>query len=188
MPKAGEIATSLYGAWRLAHLDAGGMRYFGTSVEAFWGSFFAAIIVGPFFSILMVMRFELGLVETTAERFVAVEAIAYVIAWVVFPYIMLGIARLLERDEHYVRFIVAYNWAAVLQNALYMPIVALTITGAMPPALASALGLITLAVILFYTWFITRTALDIAGPAAVAIVLLDLILSIFVDAYADSIL
>jgi hypothetical protein len=164
------------------------MAYFETTVGAFWRSFFAAAIVGPFFALLMGLRYGLGLVETPLARFVAVEAIAYVIAWVAFPFVMLSIARLIDRDERYLGYIVAYNWAAVLQNALYMPIVGLTVAGALPAALASALGLVALSVIMLYTWFITRTALDIGAPAAVGIVVFDFILSIFIDAFADSML
>ena len=185
VPSAGEVARSLYGAWRLAHLDAGAMAYFGDTPEAFWRSFFAAVIVGPFFAVLMAMRFDLGLVETTVSRFAAVEAIAYVVAWTAFPVVMASAVKMLDRDEHYIRYIVAYNWAAVLQNALYMPIVALTVAGAIPPALASALGLVALAVILLYTWFITRTALDITGVAALGLVLLDVIIRVFVKSIAN---
>ena len=188
MPSVREVVFAFYGAWRLALLDAGGISYFGTTSDAFWRSFFAAIIIAPFFAVVMALRYGLGMVEVDPARFVAVEAIAYVTGWLAFPYVMLSIARLLDRDEHYVRFIVAYNWAAVLQNVLYMPIICLARIGALPDAMSATLQFVALLVILFYTWFITRTALDIGGPAAVAIVLFDLILGIFINVYADNML
>ena len=42
IPTTREIVFGLYGAWRLAHLDRGGLGYFDASVEGFWKSFFAA--------------------------------------------------------------------------------------------------------------------------------------------------
>jgi hypothetical protein len=195
MPSVREIVFAFYGAWRLALLDAGGIAYFGTTTDAFWRSFFAAAIIAPFFAVVMALRYSLDMGDVSLDmsdvdpaRFVTIEAIAYVTGWVAFPYAMLSIARLIDRDEHYVRFIVAYNWTAVLQNALYMPIICLAMIGALPDGLSAILQFVALAVILFYTWFITRTALDIGGPAAVAIVLFDLILGIFINVYADKML
>ena len=47
MPDRQEVASSLYGAWRLACLDESGMGYFNISVEGFWRSFFAAVLLAP---------------------------------------------------------------------------------------------------------------------------------------------
>ena len=47
MITAREVTAALYGSWRLARLDPGGMAYFNRTVEGFWNSFFAAVIVAP---------------------------------------------------------------------------------------------------------------------------------------------
>ncbi len=188
MPSVREVVFAFYGAWRLALLDAGGISYFGTTSDAFWRSFFAAIIIAPFFAVVMALRYGLGMVEVDPARFVAVEAIAYVTGWLAFPYVMLSIARLLDRDEHYVRFIVAYNWAAVLQNALYLPIPMMGITGVLAVNVANGLGMLALVLILVYTWFITKTALEVSAAAAAGVLALDLGLSIFITSVAGSML
>ena len=103
-------------------------------------------------------------------RFITLEAIAYVIAWVAFPLLMASLARLLDRDDYYIRYIVAYNWAAVLQNLLYIPIAILAAAGVLSIALSNTLGLMALALIVAYTWFITRTALEVAAGMAAGIV------------------
>ncbi len=188
MPSAQEAVLSLYGAYRLARFDARGMTYFETSIEGFWRSFFAAVIVAPFYAVLLFMRYAASETGVGAMRFASVEAIAYVIAWVAFPLAMVFLARVLKREERYLGYIVAYNWAAVLQNGLYLPLGMLGVTAAVPVGAANVLGLIALSLILVYTWFIARVALNVgAGPAA-ALVALDLVLSVFINAVASAML
>lgn len=56
MPKFSEIATALYGAYRLARLDPQGMQYFDLSIGGFWRSFFAAVLMAPFFALLILLQ------------------------------------------------------------------------------------------------------------------------------------
>ncbi len=188
MLTAREAVNSLYGAYRLARFDAGGMAFFETSVGGFWRSFSAALIIAPPYALLLIMRFQGGTEEAGGFRFAFVEAIAYVIAWVAFPLVMVSLARLFERQGNYLRYIVAYNWAAVLQNGLYLPLALLAVAGAIAPGPSAALAVIVLSLILVYTWFITRTALDLSAAAAAGIVALDLVLSLFIDAVAGNML
>ncbi len=188
MPSAREAVLSLYGAYRLARFDARGLTYFVTSFEGFWRSFFAAVIVAPFYVVLLSMRYAAGETGVGAMRFASVEAIAYVIAWVAFPLARVFLARVLTREERYLGYIVAYNWAAVLQNGLYLPLGMLGVTAAVPAGAANVLGLIALSLILVYTWFIARVALDVGAGAAAALVALDLVLSVFINAVASAML
>ena len=188
MLSAREAATSLYGAYRLARFDARGMTYFETSLAGFWRSFFAAVIVAPMFAVVLAMRYAAGGNGVDGVRFAAVEAIAYVIAWVAFPLVMVSLARLLKREERYLGYIVAYNWASVLQNGLYLPLVMLGLSGIMPAETAGPLSLIALSLILVYGCFIAKVALDVSAWTAVALVALDLVLSVFVDIAASSML
>ena len=188
MLSAREAATSLYGAYRLARFDTRGMTYFETSLGGFWRSFYAAVIVAPMFAVLLVMRYAAGGVAVGGVRFAAVEAIAYVIAWVAFPLVMVTLARRLDREERYLGYIVAYNWASVLQNGLYLPLVMLGVAGVIPVETAGPLSLITLSLILVYGWFIAKVALDVGAGTAVALVALDLVLSVFIDIAASSML
>ncbi len=188
MLSAREAATSLYGAYRLARFDARGMTYFETSLAGFWRSFYAAVIVAPVFAVLLLMRYAAGGAAVDGVRFAAVEAIAYVIAWVAFPLVMVSLARVLDREERYLGYIIAYNWAAVLRNAFYMPVVMLGVTGTVPAETARTLGLIALSVVLVYTWFITWTALNVSAGTAAALVALDFVLSVFINAVASAML
>ncbi|MEE9317791.1 MAG: hypothetical protein V3U48_05825, partial [Rhodospirillales bacterium] len=111
--------------------------------------------------------------------------IAYVIAWVAFPVIMATVTKAIDRERHFIRFIVAYNWAGVLHNALYLPIVIFGMAGLLAQAGANTLALLAISLIIIYTWFITRTALDVTGAQAAGIVGLDFLISIFINAVAN---
>ena len=188
MLSAREAAYSLYGAYRLARLDAGGMAYFDASLEGFWRSFYAAAFVAPFFALLLALRYADGMVAASPLRYAAIEAIVYVIAWLAFPVAMLTVVRMLGREKRLIGFIVAYNWAAVLQNALYLPIPMMGMTGVLTVNAANGLGMLALLLILGYTWFITKTALEVSATVAAGIVALDLGLSIFITSVADGML
>jgi hypothetical protein len=185
MVPAREIVASLYGAYRLARADGEGLKFFNDSTEGFWRSFFAAVLVLPFYFVLLVVRHATTMEHMAAFRFYAVEMIAYVIAWVAFPLVMASLVRVFHRDRFYVRFIVAYNWAAVLQNGVYLPIAILTAAGLLSDPLANTLGLLAIAVIVVYVWFVTRVALEIEAGKAAGIVGLDFLLSILINAVAE---
>ena len=81
MPPAHDIAAALYGAYRLARYDVSGHKYFDVSNAGFWRSFFAAVLIAPFYFVLLNLQFA-EFSDVPAIRFFALESIAYVIAWV----------------------------------------------------------------------------------------------------------
>ena len=182
-----EAARSLYGAYRLARFDPSGMAYMDTSVRGFWNSFYAAVATLPFFLVLLVVDYLLERSDDLV-RFAAVQSIGYVIGWVLFPLVMVGIVRALDREPRYLGYVVAYNWGAVLQNAFYTPAALLVASSGPGLSAAGLLAVAVLAFVLFYTWFITRTALDISAKTAALIVLLDVFLSIFLSNVTDALI
>ncbi len=188
MPNLREIVFSLYGTYRLARLDKGGVGYFDISVKGFWNSFFAAVIVAPFYGLLLYQRYAAGLEDAHPLRYVAIETIAYVILWVAFPLVMASMARILDRERQYMGYIIVYNWAQVLQNAVHLPLTYLGAAEAAPSDMVNALQLIVLTVLLGYTGFITVTVLEVAVMTAVGVVFLDFVMSVFINAIAFSII
>jgi len=177
---------ALYGAYRLARLDPDGMGFFEATTDAFWRSFKAALLIAPFYGLLLALRFEAGEIGATVWRYGAVETIAYVLSWVAFPVLMLGVTKRFDCEGNYLRFIVAYNWAAVPQNMLYLPVAMLSVTGVISADAAGFFALVVLMLIVGYVWFITRTALDITPARAAIIVAMDFALSILINAYAEA--
>lgn len=186
MPSTREIIFALYGAYRLARLDKGGVAYFDISVPGFWKSFFAAVIVAPFYGLLLYQRYAAGLEGSQPLRYVAVEAIAYVILWVAFPLVMASMARILDRERQYMGYIIVYNWAQILENAVHLPLTYLGATEIAPTDMVNALQLIVLTVLLAYTGFITVTVLEVTVMTAVGVVFLDFVMSVFINAIAFS--
>ena len=136
----------------------------------------------------MLVRFNIGDVETPLYRYLAIQTIAYVIAWVAFPLVMDRLVRVVDRDNCYIRYIVPYNWISVIQNAVYLPIVILGTIGTLAPETSNGLAFVTLVWVLVYSWFVTRTALDVPGYVAGGLVTVDLLLSVLINAIADSML
>lgn len=188
MITARDLAYGLFGAWRLAHFDRSGMQYFEDTAEAYWKSFFAAIIVLPAFIVMELLTIAARPEAAQAAhplRVIVVFAIFYIISWAAFPVVMIKLAEMLDRRERYIRFIVAANWSTIIQVAVALPALTLVTVGG-----SGATQLIYLAAtlaILTYGWFITRTALDIPGVAAAGIVALDLTLSILIASIGDAV-
>jgi len=181
IPSLPEIVYSLYGAWRLARLDVTGMEVFDRSVAGFWKSFFAAVLVAPAY--LAMVLIELGDMTTTAGPLgiFIVQSLVYVIVWLAYPLIMFYLTDQIGRAEKYIGFVVALNWASVIQMLVFLPVVFLNVAEILPGAI---LGLVTLGIflaILFYQGFVTRTALDISGPAAGALVVFAFILQHIIE-------
>ena len=188
MISATHLTTALYGAYRLARADRNGMTYFDSSLDGFWLSFFAAVLVAPIFFLLMMIRFENGGIDATAFRFFSIEAIAYTIGWFLFPLIVYYLVQALEKEKRYFGFIIAYNWASVIQNSVYLPFAISFELGVFEGRSAELINLFLLCLVLAYTWFITKTALDVSGFVASGIVVLDVGVWIMLNMITDTML
>ena len=182
------VTNALYGAYRLARADTNGLSYFDNSAAGFWRSFFAAVLIAPLFLILLIIRFSVDDIGASAIRFYTFEAIAYVIGWVLFPLVVFYLVETLGKQERYVGFIIAYNWAAVLQNGFYLPFAILFQLGLIPGEAAGLLNLLLLGLVLAYTWFVAKSALDISGAVAGGIIILDVGLWVALTVITESFL
>lgn len=175
-----ETFAGLYGAYRLARLDTGGMTFFDQTLAGFWRSFYAAIIVAPLFVVLLAVQHATGDIPVSPWRFLAVESSAYIVGWFAFPLVMVTVADSFNRADRYIGFIVAYNWASVWQNLLYLPFLILAELGIIAISPARLANELILVVVLAYIWFIAKTALQISTWQAILIIALDFSLAIFI--------
>ncbi len=183
-----QATRALYGAWRLARMDPSGMAFFDTSVDGFRRSFWAVGIVAPFYVVFLLLSQNAGLDQAGAVRYWAVESLSYVIGWTAFPVVMLTVSKSLDRAANFLRYIVAYNWAAVLQYAVFLPIAILVPAGFMAGDTANALMLVIFVPIIVYVWFVTKTALGVPDGTAAAIVGLDFLITLIIDAASQNML
>jgi hypothetical protein len=182
MIPASEIARSLYGAGRLARFDAGGMQFFENTLDGFWRSFFAAVIVAPMFTALAVIHLWEVPATGGPVRVLFVETISYVLDWLIFPFVAIYIADFLGKGDRYLRYIAARNWAIVLQMVLFLIIALLSLTGLLDRSTMVTISIAATIAILIYQGFITRVGLDVSIRAAAAIVFLDLVLGVILNA------
>jgi hypothetical protein len=185
MPTLQQTVMAIYGAYRLARLDAAGMSYFDTSAAGFWRSFFAAAIIAPFYAMLLAIRFPIIAADADPTRFLLTESIAYVVSWTAYPLVMASLTQALGCRSRFQGYIIAYNWSMVLQIALVLFIALLSTTGVVPKEAGQFLSLATYLVILGYVWFIARIALGVPALTAAGIVAFDIGLSYFIDYFAD---
>jgi hypothetical protein len=176
-----ELSRGLFGAWRLAHLDPRGLSFFDNSIEGFWRSFQAALVAAPGYALLVALK----MIETPAvepmTRTVLIEGIAYAIGWTAYPLAAFYVVQALDRPQRYCGYIVAYNWANVLQVAVYLPVMALSASQLLPEDIAGYVAVATTLLVLYYQWFIARVALDIGGMPAATLVVLDLALALIIN-------
>lgn len=184
IPSAPEIARGLYGAWRLLLLDRGGAAYFDASLDGVWKSFFAAVLVAPIYALVMML--QLAELEPTAGplRLLVIQAEVYVISWVAFPLVVYYLALGIGRRNEYPRYIVAFNWARVLEICIELPYALLRASGELSGGNAQFLLLVITVAILGYKWFVARVVFDVGGFAAVGIVLLDFVIFVLITSFA----
>ena len=186
MPTWPEIVRSVQAAWLLARGDARGLAGFDLSVEGFWKSFTAALIVLPAYVFVLVDQYRAtGWPEDGLGTALA-EATSFAAGWIVFPLAAIPLTRLLGVDGRYVVLIVANNWSTVIQVALYTTVV---IVGAILPGHLRLLILFAASVVvLIYQWFVARTALATTSLIAIALVAIDVLLSMTVNRAIDTLL
>ncbi len=175
MPSLRDIVYGIHGAWRLARLDRGAMVYFDRTVAGFWKSFFAAVIVVPGHVLIVLLELTNHESDAGALRLLLVLLCAYTISWTAFPLAAHHVCEAIGKPEAYIGYIVAFNWAQVIQMAVSLPVIGLTAMGILPAGVVR-LSVTVWIVILAYKWFITRTALGVSARGAAGFVGLDILI------------
>ena len=186
MPDREEVLGALYGAYRLARLEPAGMTYFNLTFDGFWRSFFAAVLVAPAYAILIGLRVADESEAVDLGLLVVTESIGYVLAWCAFPLVAIVLTRILGLARNYVPLIVALNWTAVLQTAVFLAVVLLG--PILPEVLATLLVTLMTGAILGYQWFVIKTALQTTGGIALMLLLVDLVVTSTINLGADRLL
>jgi hypothetical protein len=177
VPAWTEVQLAVGGALRLAIGDRRGLGLFDASLEGFWRSFRAALICYPFYLLFVVVRVgHAQWAAAGATTILAVETISYVVSWTAFPLLVLPLTRHLGREHRFFAFMVAYNWSQIPQTALFALVALDGAAGLLPPSATQAAGVFAAAAALVYEWYIARVALAVSIPAAMLVVVLDLLL------------
>lgn len=175
-----DIFMGLYGAARLAMGDRTGAFVFGTEAQDFWRSFFAAVLSFPAYALLLALGgAERGFPEPL-WRFVAVEFMTYVIGWLAFPWVMASVTATMGVPERWVRFVVAHNWAAVIQITVFLFFRAVAAIGFLPHPGNSLLLAAATTLLFVYEWWIAKATLDVPGALAAMVVVVQVAVAVAV--------
>ncbi len=179
-----EAASGLMAAYRLARLDAGGMALIEATAQGCRRSFWAALYAAPFYVVLAALRLEDP--GDDPLRAILIETIGYALAWTAFPLAAWYIIRARGYLDRYFGYIAAYNWANVLQVAIYVPIQLIEAGGVLPDAVVTLLALGMSAAVLYYQYFIARTALSCAAGPAANLVFVDFMIGLILTGLLQS--
>jgi hypothetical protein len=181
-----EAASGLYGAWRLAHLDSGGHRWFDASLTGAVRSFWAAAIAFPAFLVIVQMRpdaeIDAGAMAGEADPVhgLIIQALGYAIMWTAFPVAAEWLVRIVDRAGRFFALICAWNWANVLSLVAQAAVQIVVTAGILPGPFATTVRIVVILAVLGYHGFVVKTALDVGWGAAVGFVLTDLTITMLI--------
>lgn len=166
----------------------GALARFDVSLEGFWRSFAAILLVLPCFAVSVMAEGRIEIAGLPAEfadafpwlGFVAVRTLALGLDWMALPVVLALLARRLGLAARYVPFIVARNWASPVVAALYAVPALLFSVDFIGRDAAAILSLATLVVALHFHYRIARQALAVPIGMAIAVVVLDLLLGLLI--------
>jgi hypothetical protein len=181
MPAWPEISSSLYGAWRLARGDRDGMNFMNLSIDGFWRSFFAAVLAAPAYLLILLIQHT----SMDMEMSWLPDLSSYVLGWICWPLVALGLTRMMGLAHNYIPYIITYNWANLVHISFLLPIALITHGQVLPQGLAAMVGLVATLAVLVYLWWVTRVALGASAGIAIGFVVLDVLLGFLLSHGTD---
>lgn len=168
MLSSAEIAQGSQGAIKFLLRDTSAPAHFDNTLESCLRSFQVMALVAPLYALYLFVHY--AQVTTVAEdwEIAFIEAMRFVVDWLLFPVIFYEIARRRGWLERYPRYISALNW-------INFPAVILLLASELVAAVAPAAvtGLLQLALqVLFFYWFMMTTRLALGVPWLLAAVLM----------------
>ncbi len=183
------IRDNLAGAFEVMLGRPDGLDRLDTSVDGFWRSFGAVILVAPFAFLSLLSQQALstqaGASSGLTGAQITLDGIALLVDWFTFPIVFAVLARPFGLGSRYVPFIVARNWASVVIAAMVSIVHILHLVGVLPSAAMPYALLLAIAVSLRFSYVIVRTTLFVSMALALPIVLFDLLLSLTIWSLFD---
>lgn len=168
MLSSAEIARGSQGAVKFLLRDPTAPAHFDNTLESCLRSFQVMLVVAPFYALYLLIHYSSLITAAEDWEIAFVEALRYVVDWLLFPVIFHEIARRRSWLERYPRYIASLNW-------INLPAVILLLLGelvaAVAPTAVTALLQLVLQVLFFY-WFMMATRMTLGAPWTLAAVLL----------------
>jgi hypothetical protein len=180
LPSLSETLKSIYGVFLISRLHPGAPAMFNLSVDGFWKSLFAAVLVLPP-HVLVTMR----TVKDNPDAVfglgdVVIDLLIYVIIWLAYPVLMISITQVINRRERFLDYIVPYNWAMVPIGYFVGAITWLGLQGYIERDTEINLFIIAYAVVSLLLAEIARRQLQVGPLIAFGVVILDITFNVAV--------
>ena len=183
MLSGAEIARGGQGAIKFLLRDATAPAHFDNTLESCLRSFQVMLVVAPFYALYLFVHY--APLTTTAEdwEIAFVEALRYVVDWLIYPVLFYEIARRRGLLDRYPRYIAALNWINLPEMIVLL--VGESIVSIMPVNLAVVLQLGLQA--LFFYWFLTATRmiLNTSWPTTIVLMIVNWLPSLFLSFVVD---
>ena len=183
MLSAAEIARGVQGALGFLKRDPTAPHHFDNTMEACLRSFRVMALVAPLYAIYLLIYYSDVTVNADGAEIAVVEAMRYIVDWLLFPVIFYEAARRRGWLDRYPRYIGALNWINL--PAMVVVIVGQGLSSVAPAAVAVIIDL-GLRALLFY-WFLmaTRMALGTSWPISVVLLIINWVPSLFLSFLVD---
>jgi hypothetical protein len=180
---------SFNAACLLAVRDPRAWKEFDLTADGFFRSFIAILFVVPLNILFDLFAIRLSQARAAAEG-LAAEAGSYgtpemvfstvtlVIEWMIFPLVALYLLRYLGLQQRYAQYVIAHNWGRIVTELLNLPAIVLFSVGLISDQAATYCLFITLVLTLYYRFYIAQTALEVGWSLAMALSILQLLLTI----------
>ena len=180
-----EITRGTRGALGFLQLDRAALLHFDNSMAACLRSFRLIVVVAPLQAAALLLKYSD--VSYAADDFevVLVEALHYVVDWLLFPVIFYEVARLRGWLDKYPRYISALNWMNL--PGMVIALAALVLASVLPGTAGDMLKLILQGFVLYWIVATTRVALEVSWPVSVLLMMVNWLpseaLSLVVDRF-----
>jgi hypothetical protein len=175
LPSLAEILKALYGVFLLSRLHPGAPALFERTVDGFWKSLFAAVLVLPPHVLMTLRTVENATVDVPYNLGDAVtDLLIYVIIWLAYPVLMVAVTKVINRRERFLDYIVPYNWAMVPIGYLLGAVTWAGMAGVITRDTEVNFFIIAYAVLALFLAEIARRMLQVGPFLAFGIVILDI--------------
>lgn len=184
------INRSLDAAFALVLRDKRAWDKFDLSVEGFYRSFLAILIVAPLnivtdiiaTGVVNVERIKQGkpaLIEVYGFAEIMFSTITFTVQWMIFPLAMIFVLRFLGLSQRYAPLIVAHNWGTIVVYLFSMIPFLLYAAGIVAANDVMGLYMFAMVFTLYYRYYIAETALDAGWSIAASVALIGFVLQIY---------
>jgi len=180
-----DIIRGVWGAWRLARRDTGGMAVFDISPDGAAKSFYAGVLAFPLYMVIQVLLLGFRWPLLLQPLPLIIEVLGYIAGWVLMPAAMTWILPRIGRAPRLPEAIVAYNWAAFLIMVAQFVRAVLDAAGLFPGPLGVLVAIGVAVACYLYEGFVLRIAVEVDVPIAAGLVVFDALASELLGGWVD---